>query len=226
MHMSNEKKSPDLGETLTAALKERKLSMRKLSALTGMDTATISRIVNGKQRAKPEHLQAFALHLDIPLAQLFEAAGYGAAVAATPTPLSSTSDIHSSITSIKETLQAFNLIDHHFTAELVQRELSKYEPYVLTEEGARKIHSDFLDKVRSVNGAGPFIEELHRMYELYSSADLPAEERAIMGSGLYYFVSATDIIPDYVFPLGYLDDAIAVQIVMERLQEVRGRAGI
>ncbi|MFC3746225.1 DUF1232 domain-containing protein [Paenibacillus sp. GCM10012306] len=221
--MSDEKRSPDLGEILTTVLKERRLSMRKLSTLTGMDTATISRIVNGKQRPKPEHLQAFALHLDVPLAHLFHAAGYGAAV---PTPAVPTSDIHSSITSIKETLQAFNLIDHHFTAELVQRELSKYEPYVLTEEGARKIHSDFPDKVKSVNGAGPFIEELHRMYELYSSTDLPSEERAILGSGLFYFVSATDIIPDYVFPLGYLDDAIAVQIVMERLLALRSRSGI
>ncbi len=33
------------------------------------------------------------------------------------------------------------------------------------------------------------------------------EERCILGSVLLYFVLATDVIPDYVFPIGYLDDA-------------------
>lgn len=80
--MSDEKRNVTLGETLVSLLKERSLSMRKLSAATGIDTATISRIVNGKQRAKPEHLEAFALHLDVPSAPLFQAAGYGA-----PAPL-------------------------------------------------------------------------------------------------------------------------------------------
>ncbi|WP_179032414.1 DUF1232 domain-containing protein [Paenibacillus kribbensis] len=217
--MSDEKRNAILGETLLSLLKERSLSMRKLSAATGIDTATISRIVNGKQRAKPEHLEAFALHLDVPSAPLFQAAGYGA-----PAPSihqNQPNDIYSSINSIKEILQASNLMDHQFTAELVQKELSKYEPYVLTEEGARIIHNDFHGKVKSVNGAGPFIEELKRMYQLYSSENITPEERSILGSGLLYFVSATDIIPDYVFPLGYLDDAIAVQIVLDRLEDTR-----
>ncbi|MEC0184209.1 DUF1232 domain-containing protein [Paenibacillus peoriae] len=217
--MSDEKKNATLGETLVSLLKEHSLSMRKLSAATGIDTATISRIVNGKQRAKPEHLEAFALYLDVPSAPLFQAAGYGAP--APPTPQSQPNDIYSSINSIKEILQASNLMDHQFTAEQVQKELSKYEPYVLTEEGARIIHNDFPGKVKNVNGAGPFIEELKRMYQLYSSDNITLEERSILGSGLLYFVSATDIIPDYVFPLGYLDDAIAVQIVLDRLQDTR-----
>ncbi|MDP1512755.1 DUF1232 domain-containing protein [Paenibacillus sp. CMAA1739] len=217
--MSDEKRNVTLGETLVSLLKERSLSMRKLSAATGIDTATISRIVNGKQRAKPEHLEAFALHLDVPSAPLFQAAGYGAP--APPIYHNQSNDIFSSINSIKETLQASNLMDHQFTAEQVQKELSKYEPYVLTEEGARIIHNDFPGKVKSVNGAGPFIEELKRMYQLYSSDNITSEERSILGSGLLYFVSATDIIPDYVFPLGYLDDAIAVQIVLNRLQDTR-----
>jgi uncharacterized membrane protein YkvA (DUF1232 family) len=219
--MSDQKNTAALGETLTSLLKKRSLSMRKLSASTGIDTATISRIVNGKQRPKPEHLEAFALHLEVPSAELFQAAGYGAAIP--PAPQNQLYDIHSSINSIKEILQASNLIDHQFTAELVERELSKYEPYVLTEEGTQIIHNEFPGKVKSVNSAGPFIEELKRMYQLYCRDDITLEERAILGSGLLYFVSATDVIPDYVFPLGYLDDAIAVQIVLERLQSIRNK---
>jgi len=35
-----------------------------------------------------------------------------------------------------------------------------------------------------------------------------SEEQAVLGSGLLYFISAVDIIPDYLFPIGYVDDAI------------------
>ena len=36
-----------------------------------------------------------------------------------------------------------------------------------------------------------------------------AAKRSIIGSALLYFILSTDIIPDYVFPFGYLDDTIA-----------------
>jgi uncharacterized membrane protein YkvA (DUF1232 family) len=35
-----------------------------------------------------------------------------------------------------------------------------------------------------------------------------------MGSALLYFILPVDVIPDYIFPIGYLDDAIAVQLVL------------
>lgn len=49
----------------------------------------------------------------------------------------------------------------------------------------------------------------------------PAEDRAILGSALLYYILATDVIPDYMFPIGYLDDAIAVQIALNRLKKVK-----
>ena len=61
---------------LKELLKERSLSMRKLSELTEIDTATISRIINGKRKATPEHLQKFANSLSVSIAELFVAAGY------------------------------------------------------------------------------------------------------------------------------------------------------
>ncbi|WP_146738132.1 helix-turn-helix domain-containing protein, partial [Bacillus tropicus] len=51
------------------------LSMRKLGALTNIDTATISRIINGKQKANLKHLQEFSKHLRTPLEELLEASG-------------------------------------------------------------------------------------------------------------------------------------------------------
>ena len=39
-------------------------------------------------------------------------------------------------------------------------------------------------------------------------------ELAVIGSALIYFIISVDIIPDYIFPIGYLDDAIAVKLVL------------
>ncbi|MCY9509925.1 DUF1232 domain-containing protein [Paenibacillus larvae] len=207
--------NPDLGSTIKALLKERSLSMRKLSALTGIDTATISRIVNGKQAAKPDHLKVFSLHLGVPIERLFQAAGYNVGTNKTSTEIG----IHTSIDRIKEVLQSSNFFDYELTTELVQKELFKYEQYALTEEGQRVIHNEFSSKVEKVNGSGPFIDELRQMHELFCSREVSQDTRAIAGSALLYFILSADIIPDYVFPIGYLDDAIAVQMVRNRLSE-------
>ncbi len=55
------------------------------------------------------------------------------------------------------------------------------------------------------------------MYSQFSNEDTPSAERAVLGSALLYFILSTDIIPDYIFPIGYLDDAIAVQMVLNKL---------
>ncbi|MFD0679794.1 MULTISPECIES: DUF1232 domain-containing protein [unclassified Paenibacillus] len=206
-------KQRDLGATLKSLLKERSLSMRKLSSLTGIDTATISRIISGKQNAKLDHLQLFAVHLGISTEQLFQIAGYDIGTR----QVDQHSDFHASVDSINEVLLSYNLFDAQFTTELVRKELIKYEQYALTEEGRRTILEDFRTKVESVNSAGPFIDRLRQMYVLFCESELTSERQAIIGSALLYFILSTDIIPDYVFPIGYLDDAIAVQIVLNRL---------
>lgn len=40
-----------------------------------------------------------------------------------------------------------------------------------------------------------------------------------MGSALIYFILSVDVIPDYIFPIGYLDDAVAVQLVLNALMK-------
>lgn len=206
----------DLGSTLRKLMKERSLSMRKLGALTGIDTATISRIANGKQQARPDHLRQFASQLGVPLELLFKAAGYDVGAAQGEPP----SAWHESLDSIQRVLLTSNFIDPQFTTEHVRKELNKYEQYALTEEGERTIREGFRSKIDSVGGAGPFIDQLRRLYELFVQESTPAEKRAIAGSALLYFILSTDIIPDYAFPFGYLDDAIAVQLVLDRLAEI------
>lgn len=70
-----ENKNKTLGPLLKSLLDKHSLSMRKLGALTNIDTATISRIINGKQKANLKHLQEFSKHLRTPLEELLEASG-------------------------------------------------------------------------------------------------------------------------------------------------------
>ncbi|KQL53152.1 DNA-binding protein [Heyndrickxia shackletonii] len=206
----------NLGLLIKALLKERMLSMRKLSALTGIDTATISRIANNKQKATPSHLQLLANHLDVPPAKLIQAAGYNLVLSEN----NDQSDMYQSIDAIQEILVSSNFLDHEFTVEKIHQELAKYEHFSLTKEGEQKILEEFETKVEEVRGAGPFIIELNKMFKSFREENLSIEKRTILGSVLLYFILSTDIIPDYVFPFGYLDDCLAVQIGLERLSKL------
>lgn len=203
------------GILLKSLLKKNSLSMRKLSQLTGIDTATISRIANNKQQAKPSHLQKFAYHLEVPMATLMQAAGYEIE------PFeNSESDFFHSIETIKETLVSSDLLDQTFNLDKIYQELAKYEQFALTKEGELIIIEEFAQKVEQVRGAGPFIYELNKMYKSFCLETQSSEKRKILGSVLLYFILSTDIIPDYVFPIGYLDDCLAVQIGLEKLSKM------
>lgn len=219
--MEEEKEGQKLGLLLRSMMKERSLSMRKMSTLTGMDTGTISRIINGKQPAKPHHLQRFSNCLGIPLETLFEAAGFSL----NKQRNEGSSDILSSVDVIQKILESSKLFDQPFTTELVEKELSNYEKYAGTEEGQRIIREEFQGKVEKVGGVGPFIEQLKDMHQQFLQGNVTEGERAILGSAVLYFILSTDIIPDYIFPIGYLDDAIAVQLIMDRLSRMKDTTG-
>lgn len=212
--MSEEKRDLTLGLLLKSLLETDSLSMRKLSTLTGIDTATISRIVNGKQQAKLNHLKQFACHLNIPIEKLIEAAGFDVGRHREEFHL----DIHYSVDTIQKVLG--NLFDQQFTTARVEQELDKYEQYSQTDEGHLIIYNDFKTKVEQVRGAGPFIDQLKQMHTQYCKDTTTTAERAVLGSALLYFILSADIIPDYIFPIGYLDDAMAVQIVLNRLSQI------
>ncbi|WP_416825457.1 DUF1232 domain-containing protein [Ectobacillus polymachus] len=209
--MSENHKENDLGMLLKSLLKKHALSMRKLSAITGIDTATISRIINGKQQAKLEHLQQFASHLNIPLGKLIEAAGFEISREADPQ-----SD-PSNLVDIQKILASIQLVDTEFTIARVEQELAKYEQYAQTEEGHQLICKDFQTKIEQNGSVGPLIEQLKQLYIQYCDDKTSTSERTIIGSALLYFILSVDIIPDYIFPIGYLDDAIAIQLVLNRL---------
>lgn len=211
--MAEENIPNKLGPLLKNQLKKQSLSMRKLSEQTNIDTATISRIINGKRKATPDHLKKMADCLNISISELYVAAGY---------PIEKNqehldSDIHASIDSIQNFLESSNLYDKRFSIDQVQQELTKYEQYTQTEEGKETILSKFEEKLRSVGSIGPFINHLKDMYEKFRLNKGTAVELTIIGSALLYFILPVDVIPDYIFPIGYLDDAIAVKMVISFL---------
>lgn len=214
--MAEQRNSITLGVLLRELLKERSLSMRKFSELTGIDTATISRIINGKRKATPQHLEKFADCLGVPLINLFEAAGY----AIEQRQEESDSDMHTSVDAIQALLKSSNVYDDEFSVAHVEQKLESYGLYAQTEEGKSSIHKDFDEKIKSVGSIGPFISKLKELYEKFSLGKGTFFELTVIGSTLLYFIIPVDVIPDYLFAVGYLDDAIAVQLTSKALLKI------
>lgn len=211
--MSKEGKDNKLGLLLRRLLKERLLSMRKFSEMTGIDTATISRIINGKRKANLQHLEKFADCLEIPMAELFEAAGYPVE----QKPEETHSDIHRSVEVIQDFLKSSDLYDQKFTIDQVDQKITNYGHYSQTEEGQETILNGFEEKLQKVGSIGPFINHLKELFEKFRKRQGTHYELALIGGALLYFIIPVDVIPDYIFPIGYLDDAVAVQLVLNLL---------
>ncbi|MFD1416108.1 DUF1232 domain-containing protein [Oceanobacillus jeddahense] len=203
----------NFGDKLKALLQARAISIRKCSEQTGIDKATISRIINGKREANIQHLRKFASCLDIPLAELLHAAGH---------PIHSEethnlSDIHTSMKEIQQTLTASDLYQDNLSMDAVQQQLESYEEQAQTEEGKQIIHNQFNKKVEEVGSIGPFINQLKDFYTHFTQNKRAPFTLAVMGGVLLYFITPVDVVPDYIFPIGYMDDAIAVQIALKKL---------
>lgn len=205
----------NLGLLLKKLLQEQSLSMRKLSELTEIDTATISRIINGKRKATPDHLKKFAGSLGVPIGELFRAAGF---------PIEQRdelSDIHASVDIIQNVLETSELFENKFSITEVEQKLADYKKYAETDEGKEYILNHFEEKLKKVGGIGPFINQLKDMYDNFRLKNGTKAELALMGCALLYFIIPVDVIPDYIFPFGYIDDAIAIQIIASLLSKMR-----
>jgi uncharacterized membrane protein YkvA (DUF1232 family)/DNA-binding Xre family transcriptional regulator len=206
--------SSKLEVTVKDLLRDRALSMRQLASLTGINVATISKMLTGKQRVNPVYLQKMAYHLAVPPALLFSAAGFDVE--------NFQIDKHedTSIEHIQEILQRVGFQTHQFNRQSIEQELMKYDGYARTNEGHELIVAKFPEKRKQISGSGPFLDDLDQMFHRYLQSEVSEEERVILGSGLLYFVLSTDAIPDFMFPIGYLDDALAIQITRDRLSSL------
>ncbi len=185
------------------------MSMGKFSELCQIDKATISKIMNGKRKANLNHLQRFADCLGVPLSELMQANGYKIEKKVEQPPSEKQTFIE-----MDNLLESANSFGKGLSIEEVKQELAKYELFSQTNEGRETILRSFKEKIKKVDSIGPYINQLEEMYERFRIKKGTPKELALAGGGLLYFILTLDLIPDYIFPIGYLDDAIAVQLVV------------
>lgn len=213
--VTNREKGSKLGEFIKKELKQQNLSMRKFSQITGIDTSTISRITNGKQEANIHHLCKFSKYLNIPMQELLRVAGYNI-----ESLQNNKRKSHVIANTIEDLLKYFDFSDEKYFVECIEKQLMEYEQYALTKEGTQIILEKFQEKIVKISGIGIYIRKLKEMYKEFCQKNISYQKKAIIGSGLLYFILPTDTIPDYVFPLGYLDDVIAMKLVLDKLDHL------
>lgn len=201
----------ELGAIIKTAMTEQSLSLRKLSELSGISSASISRILSNKQPANIHHLQVFSKQLNIPIEQLLNSVGIGVSE-------KMNTDSNIIMNMICDVLKSFDLELDEIIND-IQKELKKYELYAKTSAGKDLILNNFVSKLNELNGAGAIINQLNALFELFRSKDIEPGAKAVIGSTLLYFIHMPDAIPDYAFPIGYLDDAIAVTLTVNRLSQ-------
>lgn len=200
--------STEFGNLIKMSMEHKGLSIRGLSKLTGISTATISRIITGKQPANIFHMHKLALILNISIEKLLNSMG----VSYTEHSISTHSVL---LEIIQEVLEDFK-IDFKAVISDIAKELEKLELYAKTLEGKKIILDGFKSKIDTIDGAGAVTDKLNMFYELFCSDNISKEKKAVIGSALLYFVLTIGVIPDYMFPIGYLDDALAVKIVEKK----------
>ncbi|MGV2911699.1 DUF1232 domain-containing protein [Bacillus safensis subsp. safensis] len=205
-------KTTELGQILKGKLQQRSLSLRELSTYTGIDKATLSRIMNGKRKPTLNHLQRLSESLNISLDQLLTASGY---------PIKN-EKVHGdtfiqAVEEIEKTLKDQEVYDGTFSQTKLEQKLNEYEAYSQTAEGKETITAKFEKKMKTLSGVGPFLEQLKNMYSLFINGRGTPRELMLMGGALLYFIMPVDLIPDYIFPIGYIDDAAAVQVILNQL---------
>jgi uncharacterized membrane protein YkvA (DUF1232 family) len=88
--------------------------------------------------------------------------------------------------------------------------------------------ADLAKRVRSANPPEYVLERVAKLERIVQLADdkdwpLPTRKRAQIVTALGYFAAPHDLIPDRVPGLGFLDDAIMIELVAEDLRyELRG----
>lgn len=201
------------GNLLKELLKEKSISMGELSKKSRIDKSTISRIANNKQKPNINHLEKLAIHLNVNLEELLKASGY---------EFKNSNDkqvfnIDSDFSNFDDVIGFANLInDKNFNGN-IEKELSKCELYVQTDEGKKLLFDNFNKKIDSIEKQGQFTDRLRDMYAEFYTGKLGIKKYLLVGSMLLYFVISTDVIPDFVFPIGFMDDLVALNMVTKLL---------
>ncbi|MFC4076912.1 YkvA family protein [Salinithrix halophila] len=86
-----------------------------------------------------------------------------------------------------------------------------------TPEGSRKILDEFNSKVKRAGGIQQIIHKLKLLFDYFRHPGTSRVKKAFAGAALLYFIIPSDVLPDFIPVMGYVDDAAAVAIVWKLL---------
>jgi uncharacterized membrane protein YkvA (DUF1232 family) len=86
-------------------------------------------------------------------------------------------------------------------------------------EKEARVRARFWPTVKKAIRWIPFIDEVVAAYYAMLDPRTPARPRLILLGALAYFVAPIDMVPDFIFALGFVDDA---SVLMAALAAVRG----
>ena len=195
-------------------MKIKNINNNQLSQLAGLDKSTISKLLNNKQKININYLEKFSIALDIPLQELMELEGYSFQ----NKEIQEKIEFNPTFDNLNDMMKFTSFIDCEGLEPSIEKELNKYEKYLETDEAKNLIEEKFTKKIESIGFSGVLIDKLNELYEIYLFNKCEVKEWILIGSVLLYFIIPTDIIPDFIFPIGFLDDMIAIKLVMDKLK--------
>jgi uncharacterized membrane protein YkvA (DUF1232 family) len=73
-----------------------------------------------------------------------------------------------------------------------------------------RVEKGFLPKLKKVLRRVPFARSALALFYALKDANVPVAAKIIMAAALAYFISPVDAIPDFLVPLGFVDDAAVI----------------
>lgn len=202
------------------------LSQRALARRAGVSHSAVSRLLSGRARPTAGLLRALAAPLGLPAEVLLRDAGLLGGASEPPPPTAQRGGPSGEgPADLWQALRALGVepAPPGLVARVAER-LERLRAYAGTEEARAAVREGLERKLAALGAQGPVVERLRELARVYLDDATPAAARAAAGSGVLYFLLAVDAIDDFVFPVGYLDDAVAVALAAAEVGRLlRGR---
>ncbi|MCL5045215.1 MAG: helix-turn-helix domain-containing protein [Actinobacteria bacterium] len=194
-------------------MKARGLSIRRLAEQAGVSHSTLSRLLREPDpKPPPDLLRHLAGPLGLSYEELMVAAGHWK-----DDDLLDLAEVEKSLAARSTPSRLSFVLDQ----DRIWSEIDKYEDYASTEEGRRYILREFPTRLEEIGPvSGTFVNRLRLMFRFYADSANRHPFRSTVGAALMYFLSAADEVPDYLFPFGYVDDAIAIALLWRKAGDV------